>query len=127
MKTDLRKVMLKEGEIIPLCFDYVFTAVFNNPDNIIIIENFLSTYFDVPLNEVKGNVEILPRELPLESKQTANKQIDLLIKLKGELINIELSNKINQDIIDRNIIFASNTHSRNLRYGNKTRGYFTFG
>ena len=119
MKTDLRKVMLKEGEIIPLCFDYVFTAVFNNPDNIIIIENFLSTYFDVPLNEVKGNVEILPRELPLESKQTANKQIDLLIKLKGELINIELSNKINQDIIDRNIIFASNTHSRNLRYGNK--------
>ena len=117
MKTDLRKLTLLKGEIIPLCFDYVFTAVFNNPDNIIIIENFLATYFDVPLNEVKGNVEILPRELPLESKQTANKQIDLLIKLKGELINIELSNKINQDIIDRNIIFATNTHSRNLKYG----------
>lgn len=119
MKTDLRKITLSRGEIIPLCFDYVFTAVFNNPDNIIILENFLAIYFDVPLNEIKGNVEILPRELSLESKKTANKQIDLLIKLKGELINIELSNKINQDIIDRNIIFASNTHSRNLKYGNK--------
>lgn len=33
---------LKEGEIIPLIFDYVFTAIFNNKENINILENFLA-------------------------------------------------------------------------------------
>lgn len=66
---NLRKVKkLKEDEIIPLTFDYVFTAIFNNKDNINILENFLSCYFDIPIDIIKGNVILLPRELELESK-----------------------------------------------------------
>ena len=119
VKNDIRKIKLKEGEIIPICFDYVFANIFNDKENIIILENFLSTYFDLPLKEIKGNIKLLPRELKLESKKEANKQIDLVLNLNGELINIELSNKMNQNIIDRNIVFASNIHSRSLKYGNE--------
>ena len=47
---------LKEGEIIPITFDYVFCNIFNNPDNSIILENFLSCYLEVPLREISGHV-----------------------------------------------------------------------
>ena len=34
-----RKQMLAPGEIIPLNFDFLFTSIFNNPDNMIIISD----------------------------------------------------------------------------------------
>ena len=112
-----RATTLKPGEIIPLTFDYVFTAIFNNPNNIDIIESFLSCYFEIPIEELKGKVTIIPRELELESKLVKNKQVDLLLDLKGEKINIELSNQPTIGIINRNIVYACNIHSRQLKYG----------
>lgn len=43
---------LKENELIPLTFDIMFTEIFNNPDNICILEEFISNYLDIPLKEV---------------------------------------------------------------------------
>lgn len=45
MNKTLRKTPLKEGEMIPIVVDYVFTNIFNNPNRIILLENFLSCYF----------------------------------------------------------------------------------
>lgn len=94
VKKMIRTQTLKKGEIIPLTFDYVFTAIFNNKENIGILENFLACYFDISIHRIKGNVTILPRELELESRMSRNKQVDLILDLNGEKINIELSNKI---------------------------------
>jgi len=113
----LRIETLKKGEIIPLTFDYVFTAIFNNKDNINILENFLSCYFDIPIGNIRGNVTLLPRQLELESSFSRNKQVDLILDLNGEKINIELSNKIGQGIINRNVVYACNIHGRQLEYG----------
>lgn len=112
-----RDERLKEGEIIPLTYDYVFTSIFNNKDNICILENFLSCYFNVPLEQIKDRVIILPRDLELESKSTRNKQVDLILDLNGEKINIELSNKISHGIVNRNVVYACNVHGRQLEYG----------
>jgi len=112
-----RTLTLKKGEIIPLTFDYVFTAIFNNKDNINILENFLSCYFDIPIGNIRGNVTLLPRQLELESSFSRNKQVDLILDLNGEKINIELSNKIGQGIINRNVVYACNIHGRQLEYG----------
>lgn len=38
MVIEVRKQKLKKGEIILLAFDYVFTAIFNNENNISIIK-----------------------------------------------------------------------------------------
>ena len=113
----MRIETLKKGEIIPLTFDYVFTAIFNNKDNINILENFLSCYFDIPIGNIRGNVTLLPRQLELESSFSRNKQVDLILDLNGEKINIELSNKIGQGIINRNVVYACNIHGRQLEYG----------
>ncbi len=117
---DVRKEKLEEGKIIPLTYDYVFTAIFNNPENIDIVENFLSCYLEIPLEKIKGKVKLCSRDLQLEGKQEANKQVDLILELEDEKINIELSNKVNQGTIDRNIIYACNIHSGNLKYGDNS-------
>ena len=116
MKNDIRKTQLKEGEIIPLNFDFVFEAIFTKKENIDILESFLACYFDIEISKIKGRIKILPRELELESKKAKNKQIDLLLELEDETINIELNNKYSKGIKERNIVFASNVHSRSLKY-----------
>lgn len=61
--------------MIPLTFDFMFTSMFNKK-NIAIIENFLSCYLEIPLRQKKGKWSIYPRNLDLESKHAANKQVD---------------------------------------------------
>ena len=116
MKQDIRKTELKEGEIIPLNFDFVFEAIFTKKENIDILESFLACYFDMDINDIKGRLKILPRELELESKKAKNKQIDLLLELENETINIELNNKHSDGKKERNIVYACNVHSRSLGY-----------
>ena len=114
-----REEQLEEGKIIPITFDYVFCNIFNNPDNIIILENFLACYLEVPLSRIRGHVEILSRNLIIEHKKEANKQIDLLVDIEGEKVNIELQNEISSGIINRNVIFASKVHAGQLRLRKK--------
>ena len=113
---NIRTSELKKGEIIPLNFDFVFEAIFTKKENIDILENFLACYFDVDISLIKGKLKILPRNLELESKKARNKQIDLLLELESETINIELNNKYSEGIKNRNIVFATNVHSRSLKY-----------
>ena len=56
MTKSITKNKLKPGEVIPLNIDFMFTNIFNKEENINIVENFLSNYLDIPLNEIKGNL-----------------------------------------------------------------------
>lgn len=96
MNQIIRTKVLKEGEIIPISFDYIFTNIFNNPKNVIILENFLSCYLDIEISKIKGKVTILSRDLILAHKKEASKQIDLLVDIEGEKINIELQKEISE-------------------------------
>lgn len=120
MRSDIRKENLQKGTIVPLTFDYVFTALFNKVENIVILENFLSCYLEIPLEKIRGRLSLCSRDLELESKRSANKQVDLILEFEDYKINIELSNHVNDGIINRNIVFACNIHSRNLKYGHET-------
>ena len=47
--------MISMGEIIPLTFDIMFTEIFNSEEFIVILEEFISGYFNYSLNNVRGN------------------------------------------------------------------------
>ena len=119
MNESVRRKQLEEGTIVPITFDYVFCNIFNNMDNIIILENFLACYLEVPLSKIRGHVEILSRNLIIEHKREANKQIDLLVDIDGEKVNIELQNKRSEGIINRNVVFASKVHAGQLKINNE--------
>ena len=110
---------LKEGELIPLTFDIMFTEIFNNPDNICILEEFISNYLDIPLNLVTGNLEILSRRLPKEDRNESRKEVDLLLNYQGKKINIEMSNNNSEGVINRNVVYLCKVHGRQLKRSDK--------
>ncbi len=114
---NIRNQTLEKGMIIPMTFDYVFTGILNNEKNIRILEEFLSGYLDIELESIRGKVKLSPRELDIKNKKQKNVQIDLLVDIKGEKINIELSNQSSRGVKERNIVYACNIHSGQLKYG----------
>ena len=117
---NLRKLVIPSDKIIPLKRDFMFSDVFNDPNNIDILEAFIASYFDLTLEEVKGKIKVKPRRLSLDNKIEANSEVDLYLEMNGEKVNIEISTKIDQGIIDRNIIFLSKIHSKSLGHGDGT-------
>ena len=114
--SNIRTVKLEEGQIIPLNFDFEFSGIFNNTDNMIIVENFVALYLNESISKIRGNVTINSRNLPINNKHNKDKQIDLLVDLDGEKINIELNNRKSPGIIDRNIVYACEVHGKQLKY-----------
>ena len=110
------KIMkLKKGEIIPLTFDPMFTEIFNDEDNICILEEFVSSYLNIELKEVRGNLKLLSRKLNRINKKDSKKEVDLLLDMKGEKINIELNNICNKGVINRNVVYIGKVHGTQLK------------
>jgi predicted transposase/invertase (TIGR01784 family) len=109
---------MPEGQIIPLNFDDVFVSIFNNQDNIKILEAFLTDYLED--ESVKGNLKVVPTTLKLEHKKARRKQVDLILKRGENVINIELNNSFTPNLIERNIVYASNIHGGQLKYKDNT-------
>ncbi len=120
MKNNIRKTKLKENETIPLNMDFMFATIFNNEKNIYVLEQFLSDYLEIPINNIKGNLKTLKRKLIPNNKREASNEVDLVLNYNGRLINIELSNeRKSTGIMERNIVFACKIHGSQLEYGNK--------
>ena len=95
----------------------MFTEIFNNPDNICILEEFISNYLDIPLKEVTGNLKILSRRLKKEVRYDSRKEVDLLLNYKGKKINIEMSNNKSDGVINRNVVYLCKIHGNQLKVG----------
>ena len=118
MRQNIRKISLPEGEIIPLKYDFMFTKIFNDPNNIEIVEGFVSSYLGLSLKEVHGKIKVKSRNLMITNKKDADNEVDLLLELDdNKKMNIEISTDVSQGIKDRNVVFLSKIHSRNLEYG----------
>ena len=102
---------LEQGKIIPIKYDRMFSEIFNNENNINILEEFIADYFNYNLEEVRGNVEIDSRTLKKREFDDNKREVDLLFKYKGELRNIEISTGWDEGIINRNVIYLTDIHS----------------
>lgn len=117
---NIRKTKLEKWKIIPLRYDFMFVEIFNDEKNIDITESFLASYFCIDIDKIKGKLKLKNRNLNVKNKKDKSKQVDLILELSNEVINIELNNEFPQGKIDRNVVYVSNTHSRNLKYGEKS-------
>jgi hypothetical protein len=108
---------LAPGEIIPLTDDNMFTEIFNDKDNLCVLEEFIASYFSFDLEKVRGNIQIKSRHLNKETLVESNKSVDLLLEYENKKYNIEMSTGWNQGIRDRNTVFLSNIHGKQLSRG----------
>ena len=106
-------------KIIPMTYDVMFTEIFNNEKNISLLEEFIAFYMDIPLKEVKGNLKLLKRNLNKNNLKSSKKEVDLLLELNGKKYNIELNNKWNKNIKNRNVVYISHIHGEQLKRGFK--------
>ena len=93
----------------------MFTEVFNNQNNICILEEFIANYLNIPLPLVEGNLKILSRRLFKENRYDSKKEVDLLLDLNGKKINIEMSNNNSMGVINRNIVYLCKVHGEQLK------------
>ena len=119
IRKNIRTSLLPPGEIIPLSFDVQFNRILNNEENIIILENFLAIYFERPVENFKGKVKLVSRNIPTENKKEHDKQVDLVVDIDGEKTNIELNNNNAIGITNRNIVMACCIHGKQLKYQDK--------
>ncbi len=64
-------------------------------------------------------LKIFSGNLKKENKKESKKEVDLLLNYRGKKINIELSNKVSQGTLDRNIVYVCYIHSKKLKKGDK--------
>jgi predicted transposase/invertase (TIGR01784 family) len=95
----------------------MFVTILDNPENIIILENFLSCYLDIPLDKIRGHLSINKRDLLINSKKEKNKQVDLILTIDNDILNIEMNNTFNEDIKERNVVYGCAIHGKQLEYG----------
>lgn len=115
----IRTKRLNSGEIIPLTYDFMFADIFNREENIGVLEYFLSFYFSIPYEKIKGNLKINHRRQLLDHKLEANREVDLVLSYGRKKYNIEISNGYAPGNVDRNIVFLCGIHGRQLRYGDQ--------
>ena len=104
-------------QIVPISFDPVFTGIFNDENNIDIVENFLSVYLNIPLEKIKGHVSIKSRKIESKPKKERKKEVDLVLDIDGKKLNIEMNNKFQTPIADRNVVFICRIHGGQLKVG----------
>ena len=105
---------------IELTYDDLFLSIFANPEYIGLTEYLVATILGYDINDVKGNIEIKTRNLDLKHKSDKKSQVDLLLKYKGEIINIELQRSYNDGSKKRNFIYLAriigNSFKEGMRY-----------
>ena len=97
-------------------FDWAIKRLLRNKANFGILEGFLSELlrYDIKIDS------ILESESNQETKEEKNNQVDLLVRNeKGELIIIEVQNKMEQDYLMRMLFSVSKTLVENMYKGMK--------
>ena len=100
----------KPNELIPIASDRSFKKVFGDPFGIQRLEGFLSVYYHIPYDDIKGKVIIIESD-KRESKNINKKQdSDLIIQMEiGNVVKF-LNIEVNMEkglVIVRNITYLS--------------------
>ena len=109
-----------EENNIPAAMDVKFKKLFGDNDGIERLETFISIYFDLPLEVVKGNVTVLNSEKVKDYNKERGGAMDVYLGLRlpdhKERVDIEVSNEVlEQSTIDRNIGFGAHKYQAQLK------------
>ena len=110
--------VLAPGEIIPLWRDMMFCQVFGDKDYEFALNYLLVTLLELDVNDIKGHLTYLVKDLKNYNKKQMLNKVDLLLELNGEIINIE----VNTDdiMLKRNIVYLGKLLATTLKRGAKS-------
>ena len=110
----------EEGAIIPLCNDKLFKKVFANKNNLKPLEELLSIYLPMDINDLRGNVSLTSNEPAVEQKKSKKRVLDVIAEIrmpnhKRSVINIEVNLK--SSTVIRNVGYETKIYSNEIEEG----------
>ena len=106
-----RTIVDGKGNNIPAAMKDKFKVLFGDNNGIERVEAFISIYFDLPMEKVKGNVIILnDKDIDNNNKKIGVMNIFLFLKIPycNKIVNIKASNEVlDQSDIDHNMVLES--------------------
>ena len=115
--------VLKEDEVIPLTYDRIFKLIFGDANHL----ERLNLLLSVTLKKKVEVIKLYPNDLLDDNRVNKKNEVDLLCKLDGEYVSIEVNTDLTQEVVNRNFTFVSRVLSKDLKpgeeYSNISRYY----
>jgi len=115
--------VLKEDEVIPLTYDRIFKLIFGDANHL----ERLNLLLSVTLKKKVEVIKLYPNDLLDDNRVNKKNEVDLLCKLDGEYVSIEVNTDLTQEVVNRNFAFVSRVLSKDLKpgeeYSNISRYY----
>ena len=115
--------VLKEDEVIPLTYDRIFKLIFGDANHL----ERLNLLLSVTLKKKVEVIKLYPNDLLDDNRVNKKNEVDLLCKLDGEYVSIEVNTDLTQEVVNRNFAFVSRVPSKDLKpgeeYSNISRYY----
>ena len=110
-----------DGYKIPIVSDSMFKTMINNESRMEYICYLISALFDEDYNEVLNNTTFIKTELDKVKKEESKKTVDLLCKIKGKIINVEVNNNTSKSSLERNLAYMFSLYHGDMKEGSKYR------
>ena len=105
--------VLKDDEVIPLTYDRVFKLIFGDANHL----ERLNLLLSVTLMKKVEVIKLYPNDLLDDNRVNKKNEVDLLCKLDGEYVSIEVNTDLTQEVVNRNFAFVSRVLSKDLKPG----------
>ena len=105
--------VLNDDEVIPLTYDRVFKLIFGDTNHL----ERLNLLLSVTLKKKVEVIKLYPNDLLDDNRKNKKNEVDLLCKLDGEYVSIEVNTDLTQEVVNRNFAFVSRVLSKDLKPG----------
>ena len=108
----------KTKQLIPMSFDLLFKKMFGDENHKERVSYLVSTILNIPYEEVKDNIEILPNDKKLNNKKTKRQAQDVVVRIilsVNKRISLEMNMNYNITNKNRNLMYLANMYSNQLK------------
>ena len=107
-------------QLLSPTLDIVFKTLFSSKDSTDILSDFLAAVLDVDISEIK-DIEIQNSEILPELIDRKYSRLDIVLKLKGKIVNIEMQVKKLSDFTERSLFYWARLYAKDLKEGDSYR------
>ena len=108
-----------KGYKIPIVSDSMFKTMINNESRMEYICYLIASIFNEDYNEVLKNTKFIKNNIDKYKNEESNKTVDLLCKIKGKILNVEVNNNTSKSSLERNLGYMFSLYSANMKRGEK--------
>ncbi len=91
----------------------------NNESRMEYICYLIASIFNEDYNEVLKNTKFIKNNIDKYKNEESNKTVDLLCKIKGKILNVEVNNNTSKSSLERNLGYMFSLYSANMKTGHK--------